>query len=131
MFKFFFCALLFSTSFAYCSSLSDREISSSTLFRSLPGSPFSVASTQPPSPLTQRTRLLSGLEDRSLLNESGGVVTERNFQQTVAIDMPQDNRCHCVVNTENKYCRATLCFLGYLAAVGSVGAIVTVVVHVA
>ncbi|MFA5999077.1 MAG: hypothetical protein WC747_03610 [Candidatus Babeliales bacterium] len=122
MFKFFFCALLFSTLPIFSSSLTERDFDSNALFESQQNSPpFSLASTQPPSPVAQeRIRLLDGLNDN---------VTERPMSQTAVVNIPQDYTCQCAVNTDGPYCKATLYFLGYLTVVGGVGTIITAIVQ--
>ena len=127
MFKFFFCAFLFSTLFIQPSSLEEYNLDNKALFRSQPGSPISGISTQPLSP-NDPTSLQSGLEDR---------VTQRLMQQPigVAINIPggmsQCDTCPCVVNTDNMYCKAMLGFCAYLTVVGCVGGIATFISHAA
>ena len=140
MFRFFFCAFVFSTS---CMRSSYPGDESQALFTSQPCSPSSISSTQPPSPImSQRTRLLAGLDDSRAVgftgfengviehNRSGDSVTIRNVQPAaVVVPVPYDDRCHCVVNTNNPYCRSTLFFLGYFTVVAGVGGIITAIVH--
>lgn len=140
MFRFFFCVFVFSTS---CMRSSYPGDESQALFRSQSCSPSSISSTQPPSPImSQRTRLLAGLDDSRAVgftgfengviehNRSGDSVTARNVQPaTVVVNVPYDDRCHCAVNTDNPYCRATLGLLAYFVVIGSFGGIVTAIVH--
>ena len=123
MFKFFFCTFLFSTLAVQSSSMQETNFDSDALFRSHQGSSHSLTVsspsagspvdayhvTHPSSPVTQRTRLLAGLEDRAVI-----------------VDVPHDNQvetngCHC---PKDPYSNAALYFLGYVTAVGGVGAII-------